>query len=346
MFDLPCVIHVHSTFSDGTATVPEIIQAASSAGAAVVVLTDHDSREAARHGLEGWHDGVLLLVGHEITTRRGHLLALGLEDEVEHRGLSEMEICAEVHARGGFGFAAHPFSRGGVVPSIIRPHPWNTIEQCESLGIEVWSLLTDVAERWRSPTAAIRFLRGPEAWLSGPPPESLAEWDRLCQRRRVPGIGGLDAHQTGIRIRGRVLSPMPHARYFKLLRTHVLLERPPLQQLAADRAAVYDALREGRCYLALDSFAPAQGFDFFASGAEGQRAPMGTELTTGRWTLRATAPRPAEMRLLCDGRPTAAVHGQELEHEVAEPGVYRLEAWLGSPGAERPWIFSNPIYIR
>src|SRR5437660_874593 len=40
--DLTCVVHVHSTHSDGTGTVAQIARAAQRAGVDVVLLTDHD----------------------------------------------------------------------------------------------------------------------------------------------------------------------------------------------------------------------------------------------------------------------------------------------------------------
>lgn len=346
MVDLACVIHVHSRFSDGTASVPEIVDAAKAAGAGAVLLTDHDSLEAARQDLEGWHGEVLLLVGHEVTTARGHLLVFGLEQEIEHRGRSELEICAEVAARHGLAFAAHPFSEGGVIPSIVRPHPWGALEECESCGIELWSLVTDTAERWRTPMQALRFLLDPLARLDGPPTEHLAQWDRLCRHRRVPAIGGLDAHQTGLRLGRIVLSPMPHERYFKLLRTHVLLADPPVHDLRLDRAAVYDALQEGRCFLAVDAIAPAGGFNFCARGSCGQLAAMGNEVSAGHWSLSASLPRPALVRLVHNGRAVVERHGLTLRHETDEPGVYRVEARITDGERPRLWIVSNPIYIR
>jgi hypothetical protein len=345
--DLACVIHVHSQFSDGTATVPEIVDAARAAGADVVLLTDHDSLEARRRGLEGWYREQLLLVGHEVTTRVGHLLVFGLEEEVDHQGRSEVEICAEVDARHGLAFAAHPFSEGGLIPSIVRPHPWRALEECTSCGIELWSLMTDTAERWRTPGQALRFMRDPLASLDGPPPEHLARWDRLCALRRVPAIGGLDAHQTGLRLGRIVISPMPHARYFQLLRTHVLLEDPLSHELRVDRAAVYQALRAGSCYLALDGIASARGFDFCARGTDGDRAAMGSEVQAGqRWSMSTSVPRPALVRLVRNGRAVAERHGLTLEHETDEPGVYRVEARIADGERPRLWIVSNPIYIR
>src|SRR4051794_1550695 len=170
--DLSCVLHVHSTYSDGTATVDEILAAARQAGAGCVLLTDHDTLQARRDGWEGWHDGVLLIVGHEISPRGGHLLAFGLDEEVAHRGRSEAAACAEVARRGGLAIAAHPFSAGSRMSRKIgRPHPWPALEAPCLTGVEVWSLTTDLAEGWRSPLEAVRSLRDPEPALDGPPDE-------------------------------------------------------------------------------------------------------------------------------------------------------------------------------
>lgn len=345
MHDLACVAHVHTTFSDGTATVPEVVGAARQAGAQALLITDHDTREAARQGWEGWHDGLLVLVGHEITTSVGHLLAFGVEQEIDHRGLDELEICRRVSEQGGFAFAAHPFSRGGVFPSIIRPHPWRTVAECEDVGIELWSLVTDAAERWRSPAALFQFLVNPLPTLDGPPPESLRAWDSLCQRRRVAAIGGLDAHQSGVRIGGRVISPMPHSRYFKLLQTHVLLDRAPTFELEADRRSLYEALREGRCYLSIEALAPGHGFAFEATTADGGVVPMGGEVRSVDCTVHVRAPRQATLVLLRNGSPAAQSRGCDLDYPVKQPGVYRAEVSLSFDGRERKWLISNPIYV-
>lgn len=344
MYDLTCVIHVHSTFSDGTATIPEILDAGRKSGAEAVLLTDHDSLEAARRGWEGWHEGVLLLVGHEVTTRGGHLLAFDTPAEIEHSSLTEEEICARLQEAGGFGFAAHPFSRGGLAPSIVRPHPWSALTACPRCGVEVWSVLTDAAERWRTPQALWRFLRDPVRELEGPPPENLAQWDRLCAGRRVPAVGGLDAHQSGLRIHGRVISPMPHDRYFRLVRTHVLLDAPPRHELAPDRQAVYSALKEGRCHIGFDAIADSTGFQFWGTRG-GALAMMGAPARGGGWTLQARAPSPANLRLLRDGELVCSKAGNELACQVDRPGSYRIEARRHEDSRRRTWIVSNPIYL-
>jgi hypothetical protein len=47
---LACVAHVHSTYSDGTATVAELVQTTAEVGADCLLLTDHDTLEARRRG--------------------------------------------------------------------------------------------------------------------------------------------------------------------------------------------------------------------------------------------------------------------------------------------------------
>jgi PHP domain len=341
MHDLVTVVHCHSTYSDGTGTVPQIARAAARAGVDAVLLTDHDSLEAKRRGEEGWHGSVLVCVGLEVSPRRrDHYLAFGLDREIEDPdSLTPAEIVAAVEEAGGFGFAAHPFSKGSEVFTRAGPGmPWGDLD-CEGLaGLEVWSLVTDVAEGLPRRRDALRFITRPARVIERPPARNLAEWDRLGRLRRVVGIGGVDAHQFGVRVAGRVpLRLMGYHRSFAHLHTHVLLERPPSGDGARDRDAVYAALRAGRCYLAVDSLAPARGFAFDGMGEEHPAAPR---------ELRARVPRPADLTLLHDGAPIARAHGTELEHTVQEPGVYRLEATLPAHGRDRTWILSNPVYLR
>jgi hypothetical protein len=344
--DLTCVAHVHSTYSDGTGTVPEIAAAAARNAVDVVLLTDHDTLAARRCGEEGWHDSVLVLVGEEVSPkRRDHYLAFGVEREVDRRQTGAA-ICAAVTAQGGFGFAAHPFSKGSELFKRPAAMPWTDID-CDGLeGIEVWSFVTDSAETIRSIPDIARFIARPERFVDHPPQNNLAEWDRLGARRRVVGIAGIDAHQIGVRVGGHVpLRLMSYSRSFRHLRTHVLCEELPSGELDHDRDQVYSALRAGRCYMAVDSLAPARGFDFHADGG-GEALPMGSEIPAAPVTLRARTPRPASLRLLRDGQELKSVKGAELDHPAEEPGVYRVEARLEAYGRERTWILSNPIYLR
>jgi hypothetical protein len=138
---------------------------------------------------------------------------------------------------------------------------------------------------------------------------------------------------------------MPNARYFAMLQTHVLLPSAPAGELASDRAAVYEALGDGRCYLSFEALAPGRGFRFWAEGDAGA-APMGTQVEPGRWTMRAVTPRPARLRLLRDGAPVQEAEGHRLEHRIDQDGAYRVEARLADDERGRLWLVSNPVYVR
>jgi hypothetical protein len=125
-------------------------------------------------------------------------------------------------------------------------------------------------------------------------------------------------------------------RSFRHLRTHVLLERPVSGDAARDVPAVYAALRAGHCYLAVDSVAPARGFRFAGMG----------EVVSAPFAVSAHVPRPALLRLLCDGRLLMETHGVGLDVVAEEPGAYRVEALLPAYGRQRMWIISNPVYVR
>jgi hypothetical protein len=345
-----CVVHLHSTFSDGSATVSELVEAAAATGVDLVLLTDHDSLAARRAGWEGRHGDVVVLVGTEVSPSQGHYLALGVSREIAHAGRSAREIAEAVRDAGGVGFAAHPFSRGGrmLVPALARqivlPHGWPALDEPEGCdGIELWSLTTDAAEGWRTPAEAVRWLRDPEAAIAaGPPAHHLRRWDALSARRRMPAIGGLDGHQPGIRVRGRVRSPLPHRRTFDLLRTHLLCERPLTGDPRADWRMVIAALRAGAAWLACPCVAPAHGARLWAERHDGGLVPMGAEAPAGRSVLRVRLPRPAELRVLRDGAPISDTRARAVDLEIAARGAYRVEARIDG----RLWLLSNAVHLR
>jgi hypothetical protein len=349
-FDVSCVAHVHSTYSDGTATVPELMAAAAEAGAGALLLTDHDSLGARRDGLEGLHDGVFLLAGTEVSPKQGHYLAFGVDEEIPHAGRTAGEIAAAVRTAGGLGFAAHPFSVGGhmlyppLARRIVLPHGWPALDEPDGYdGIELWSLTTDAAEAWRTPAEAWRWLRNPErAVAQGPPARHLQRWDALSARRRVPAIGGLDAHAPGVRVRGQVRSPLSHSRTFRLLRTHLVCDRALSGDIDRDRATLIAALAAGAAWLNCPFVAPADGARFWAERRDGTTVPMGGDSDAASAVLRVVLPRQAEIRLVRDGRAINEAHAAHVEHDVELPGVYRVEARID----DRLWLLSNPIHLR
>jgi hypothetical protein len=134
----------------------------------------------------------------------------------------------------------------------------------------------------------------------------------------------------------------PYFRSFANSCTHVLA--PQL-----DEPTIRAALKAGRVFVAHDWMCDATGFRFDAFDAEGKRAAlMGDEVKfTDGLKLSAQLPVAAHVRLLRHGEEVAkSGSSAQFTFAVNEPGVYRLEAWLELDDEERPWILSNPIYVR
>ncbi len=324
--------------------------AAAEAGLDAVLLTDHDTLAARAVGEERRHGAVLLCVGEEVTMRPGHhYLAFGLERPIDHRGLTPREVVAAVNDAGGFGLLAHPFSVGSPSFRFLPSAGWDEIAPAGATGFELWSLFCDTVERFTSVRDGLRFLAAPDRVLDGARPEALARWDALTAERRITAVGGLDAHQVGLRVAGRVpLRVLAYRRSFALLRTHVLVDRRPGEDDAADRDAIYAALREGRCYLARDSLAPARGFACWAE-RDGERVELGGQTTFrsgGDFTLHVRLPRRAHVRVVRDGEAILERETDELELRLDRGGVHRVEAHLDAHGRRRAWIYANPLYLR
>ena len=343
MRDLKGCLHVHSTLSDGDDTIDEILAAARDSGLDFVVLTDHCPVPESARGLEGWHDGVLLAVGVEVKAGLQHCVALGVHDLNGTDDVAAHERLERIKRDGGLVFVAHP---SAVRKPLFRTGapPWTDWSLDSFDGIEIWPYLHDWIRDLRL-TNFLSHYRHPDRWISGPEAAILERWDTLGRRRRVVGIGALDNHARRVPFRRfgpALLNIFPHRMAFQTVRTHVLADQPLSGEGQADVAQLYELLAQGRCYVSYDLLADATGFRFEGQ-RHGERVRMGDEVPAGAPVeLRADAPADATLRLLHDGKPIAAAEGRHLAAQAAEPGVYRVEARLGG----RPWVFSNPIYLR
>lgn len=107
-------LHLHTTASDGVGTVEEVLAFAQQrTDLDVIAVTDHDTIEGALRARDLVATGSYrfeVIVGEEISTREGHLLALFLERRIAP-GLSIERSIDLVHEQGGLAIVAHPFNR-------------------------------------------------------------------------------------------------------------------------------------------------------------------------------------------------------------------------------------------
>ena len=247
----------------------------------------------------------------------------------------------DIRDLGGSAFAAHPFSSRDDLrfTGWDLPGPWgleliNGDSEWRSAGPRVVAAVSLYAVNRR------RALLG----LLNSPDEALSRWDRLLAERDATGIAGADAHSR-LPISKRFAPRFPsYESMFALMRNYVLLKEPLSGSFEADRNRVLDAIRRGRLYVGIDAIAPADRFSFTASSATA-RATMGETLPpSGDLRIRAggALPRGAVISLFRDGALVGS-SPNPLEAGASAAGVYRVEVRV--PGANLPWIISNPIYV-
>lgn len=87
-------LHVHTNYShDGHDSVEKIIASAIAQKLDGIAICDHDTMDgsfAAREYVADNHLDLIIIPGMEVTTSKGHLLVLGIEEKID-RGLSPAE---------------------------------------------------------------------------------------------------------------------------------------------------------------------------------------------------------------------------------------------------------------
>jgi predicted metal-dependent phosphoesterase TrpH len=167
-------LHVHTDASDGTASVREVLREAARIGLDVVAITDHDTIEGALEARRlGPAYGVEVIVGEEVSTVEGHLLALFVEEALP-AGRPAAETIAAARAQGGLCIAPHPYD--WTVPSLGRV---GLRHRCHGPDAGEW------------PLDAIEGLNASATWPAG---VVNAAAQRLARHLGLPSVGGSDAH--------------------------------------------------------------------------------------------------------------------------------------------------------
>ena len=104
-------LHCHTSWSPDSLSRPEAVaRVAAERGLTHLAITDHGRIEGALAARDAAPEGLTVIVGEEIRSREGDLVALFVERPVPV-GLSAAETAAAVHEQGGLVGLAHPFDR-------------------------------------------------------------------------------------------------------------------------------------------------------------------------------------------------------------------------------------------
>ncbi|CAM5460715.1 CehA/McbA family metallohydrolase [Streptomyces purpurascens] len=310
--------HLHSWYSDGRRTPAEIGALARAAGLDFINSSDHNTHSAHAHWADVAGDDLLVMLGEEITTRNGHVVALGTDPGTF--------IDWRYRARDNrFGRFARQIRRAGGL--VVPAHPHATCVGCN------WKFgfgEADAVEVWNGPYT-------PDDEVT------LADWDSMLvasvrgERGWIPAMGSSDAHRDP----DAVGSPQ----------TVVLADD-------LTRQAIQEGIRAGRSYIAESarlalSFRASGGRGEHAGIGErlavGRDTPVTVRLevtgaprctvrfVTDQGVLHTSAPLPVAGAGVVEWRTTpsyAAYVRAELRHEAAAGPL---------PGPLA--AFTNPVFL-
>ncbi|MET9818640.1 CehA/McbA family metallohydrolase [Streptomyces sp. NPDC006129] len=310
--------HLHSWYSDGRRTPAEIGELARAAGLDFINSSEHNTHAAHAHWADVAGDDLLVMLGEEITTRNGHVVALGTDPGTF--------VDWRYRARDNrFGRFARQIRRAGGL--VVPAHPHATCVGCN------WKFgfgEADAIEVWNGPYT-------PDDEVA------LADWDSMLVasvrdgRDWIPAMGSSDAHRAP----DPVGSPQ----------TVVLADD-------LTRRAIQEGIRAGRSYVAESAkvelaFRASGGRGEHAGIGErltvGRDTPVTVRLevtgaprctvrfVTDQGVLHTSAPLPVSGSGVVEWRTTpsyAAYVRAELRHEAAAGPV---------PGALA--AFTNPIFL-
>lgn len=353
MHEIKVNLHMHTPYSDGHGSHGVIAQAALQAGIDVVIVTDHN---VLVKGPEDYYKNgdkrVLLLVGEEIhdqvrNPQKNHLLVFGIDKELAPLAYDTQKLIDTVTQAGGLAFIAHPVDPAA--PAVGEGDiSWVDWQVIGFTGIELWNGLSEFKSRLRSKLHAIYYAYNPHRIAQGPFKTTLQKWDELlAQGKRVVAIGGSDAHALPASLGPLRRTLFPYEFHFHGINTHLLLADPLSGEVSEDRTMILQAIKQGRAFVGYDLPASTMGFRFLAHGKE-RTAQMGEEISSKYGiTFQIRLPQRVECHLIKDGKVIKTWTKRETcTHISAEPGVYRVEAYILYKGQRRGWIFSNPIYVR
>jgi len=201
--------HIHTTWSDGVLSIPEVVDLFGRSGHDVIAITDHVVNSdtiigKASHRLvrsvtaENFHEyrseidrekrraidqyGMVVIAGFELTQNRvkrnnsAHVLALGVDEFISADGTVE-DMLVRAQRLGRIVVACHPHEQSDWFSNTF--YLWNRREEVAGL-VDLW----EVACRWDlfPPVARARFPYVGNSDFHRP--EHLYAWKTLVQARK------------------------------------------------------------------------------------------------------------------------------------------------------------------
>ena len=381
---------------DSLVTFPEIVDAMHEAKCDFIFMSDHVDEGKADYsrGWKGIHDGVLFIRGYEM--QQGFFPWGMPDDTVLSNSEDPAALAKRIHELGGIlCFGHNEGMRMWELPELEAMEIYNIhtdmMDELMDKNVRVETVKDVLLNSRAYPEQTFRGMFDPWVLMM-----VAQKWDEQSKHRRITAYAANDCLQTVVLsgfyterdtvllldtghddpekkvaeyklnsftrpLLGMVFGELkpgrqlfrwdldPYARSSRFVNTHLLASE-------LTEAALIDALRAGRAFIAFNMIGDAKGFAYVAE-AGGNQVTMGESIALAPGLkLRAESPLPCHFTLIRRGEKVTAQDGTSFEFEVTEPGKYRLEAALPMPGEMviagedflrnmAPWVITNAIEV-
>jgi hypothetical protein len=289
-----------------------------------IVLGDRARPGDTDYGTSGFTSEILFIPGAAFESGDAEIVGVNLKTPIAP-GKSPAELIAAIHDQGGLAIAAEP-------ARLKSPDDYALAD-----AIEVYNQRTawDAQSPWprylrAMLTSSDRFL----LHLDDIPARDFAVYDAMAKGASVTLLAGMGAADN-LSVLGAQVATFPQL--FLFFTTHVLAPE-------RNTDPVVDALKRGHVYVSFDLLGYVADFAFYAESG-GRKVMMGDGVQlTPELTLKAELPDRADRIVLYqDGAEVAsAADANTLAFAPKAAGAYRVVAYRSG----RPWILSNPVYVR
>jgi hypothetical protein len=181
-------------------------------------------------------------------------------------------------------------------------------------------------------------------------------WDRIAAERPFFGFAGANASASAIPWADYHMRFPSYQKSLELVSNHILLDSELTGSFQKDRKKIYQALRNGRFYFALDLLGDPKGFNALLVDKDATQYQMGSRVAFHpglKLNIRLGQVPTCfyEIVVFKDGQRDEIFNEPEVNYELKGPGVYRVVVRVSPlfplPDAKRwiSWVYSNPFFV-
>ncbi|HPI41434.1 MAG TPA: hypothetical protein PLJ21_11560, partial [Pseudobdellovibrionaceae bacterium] len=333
LFDYRGVINVSSKLSIGSSDFSQIIKSAEKAGLDFIMFTDLNTfSDSGFHS--SYQEGILTLVGSKYSYLDSRIIHYSSKEKNLGSTLGDVQIgLADIITK-------RPLENKDQLTILTQPktpaHSWQGDLPSGIDGIEIlnsksiatlhwtknklsifWSLLI---YPFNSRLALLRLFIEPE--------EEVDFWDTQLKLRPVNAFAGSEATAKAIPFSGYLIKFPSYLRSFELVSNHVLLNSELTGNFENDKKKIFNALKNGHFYLAVDALGNPNGFNAIIENKKNTYL-MGSRLElTKDLFLKVTIPEIKnvfyEIVVIKDGVKIKTFNSLTVEMPLTEKGTYRI----------------------